>query len=138
MFSFFERLTQAFPNKPLHAPPKNLVGFIHYYTSGMWPVLMVVSILSAIVAVLEVSLFGFMGQLVDWFSVAERDTFWATYGRELIWMGLLVLILLPSVVILESLITHQSVMGNYPMRIRCSQIQIYEISISEYPMRASS
>lgn len=84
----------------------------------MWHVLIAVSILSALVAMLEVSLFGFMGQLVDWFATKDPTTFLDEKKGTLIWMGLLVLFVLPFFVILESLLTHQSVLGNYPMRIR--------------------
>ena len=118
MFSFFERLTTPFPDKTPEQPPRTLVAFCRYYSNGMWHILLTVSILSALIAVLEVSLFGFMGQLVDWFATRDPSTFVEQEKGRLIWMGLLVLVALPSLVILESMITHQSVMGNYPMRIR--------------------
>jgi len=118
MFSFFERLTEAFPNQVPKQPPRTILAFCRYYSAGMWHVLISVSILSAAIAILEVSLFGFMGQLIDWFATRNPGTFVNEEKQTLIWMGLLVLVLLPGLVILESMITHQSVMGNYPMRIR--------------------
>ncbi|GBL05037.1 multidrug resistance ABC transporter ATP-binding protein/permease [Glaciecola sp. KUL10] len=84
----------------------------------MWPVLISVSLLSAIIAILEVSLFGYMGQLVDWFSTRDPATFIEEEKSSLIWMGAVVLIILPGLVILESMFTHQSLLGNFPMRIR--------------------
>ena len=118
MFSFFEKLTQPFPLEAPTQPPKTLFAFCNYYSKGMWPVLFCVSILSALVAILEVSLFGFMGQFVDWFAQRNPQTFLQEEKWTLIGMGALVLVLLPALVILESMITHQSIMGNYPMRIR--------------------
>lgn len=118
MFSFFERLTTPFPDKTPEQPPRTLIAFCRYYSSGMWHILLSVSILSALIAVLEVSLFGFMGQLVDWFATRDPSTFVEQEKGRLIWMGLLVLVALPCLIILESMITHQSIMGNYPMRIR--------------------
>ena len=118
MFSFFERLTKPFPDQIPEQPPQTILAFCRYYSTGMWHVLLSVSILSALIAVLEVSLFGFMGQLVDWFATRDPSTFVEQEKTRLIWMGLLVLVVLPSLVILESMITHQSIMGNYPMRIR--------------------
>jgi ATP-binding cassette subfamily B multidrug efflux pump len=118
MFSFFERLTIPFPESSLEQPPKTLLAFCRYYSKGMWPVLFSVSVLSALVAILEVSLFGFMGQLVDWFATRDPSTFLEQEKVRLIWMGLLVLVFLPGIVMLESMITHQSILGNYPMRIR--------------------
>lgn len=75
MFSFFERLTNPFPSDAPAQPPKGLVAFCRYYSQGMWKIIAVVSMLSAIIAVLEVALFGFLGQLVDWFSAHDRATF---------------------------------------------------------------
>jgi ATP-binding cassette subfamily B multidrug efflux pump len=59
-----------------------------------------------------------MGQFVDWFAERDPQTFLQEEKWTLIGMGALVLVLLPVLVILESMITHQSIMGNYPMRIR--------------------
>ncbi len=118
MFSFFERLTKPFPSEAPEQPPKSLFAFLVYFSKGMLPVLISVSLLSALVAVLEVSLFGFMGQMVDWFAERDPSTFIEEEKSALIGMGLLVLLILPGMVILESLITHQSIMGNFPMRIR--------------------
>jgi ATP-binding cassette subfamily B multidrug efflux pump len=118
MFSFFERLTNPFPDSHPTQPPKQLVAFCLYYSKGMWPAILTVSMLSACIAILEVSLFGYLGQLVDWFSERDRSTFLAEESTSLFWMGALILVILPSLVILQSFITHQTLLGNYPMRIR--------------------
>ncbi len=118
MFSFFEKLTQPFPDTPPTQPPTGIVAFCKYYTKGMWGVILTVSVLSAIVAMLEVALFGFLGQLVDWFSDQNRDTFLADQKFTLIGMGLTVLVFIPLFILLRSLFSRQSLMGNYPMRIR--------------------
>ena len=118
MFSFFERLTKPFPDTPPAQPPKGVVAFCKYYTQGMWGVIAIVSLLSAIVAVLEVALFGFLGQMVDWFSEQNRDTFLDEQKWTLVGMGTTVLVLIPGFILLRSLFSRQSLMGNYPMRIR--------------------
>ncbi len=118
MFSFFENLTKPFPNNAPEQPPKDFVAFCRYYSSGMWHVLISVSLISALVAVLEVSLFGYMGQLVDWFATRDKSTFIEEEMNSLIWMGLVVLVFLPILVIVESALTHQSLLGNFPMRVR--------------------
>ncbi|WP_278384977.1 ABC transporter transmembrane domain-containing protein, partial [Alteromonas mediterranea] len=118
MFSFFEKLTQPFPDTSPSQPPKGLVAFCKYYTQGMWGVILTVSVLSAIVAMLEVALFGFLGQLVDWFSEQNRETFLADQKFTLVGMGVTVLVLIPLFILLRSLFSRQSLMGNYPMRIR--------------------
>lgn len=118
MFSFFERLTNPFPTEPPTQPPTTMVAFCKHYTKGMWAVLLTVSLLSAIVAILEVTLFGFMGKLVDWFAERDRATFVEQESSTLILMGIVVVVLIPGFILLRSLFSRQSLLGNYPMRIR--------------------
>ncbi|MDD9158153.1 ABC transporter ATP-binding protein [Aliivibrio sp. S4TY2] len=118
MFNFFERLTTAFPKQDPEQPPKGLYAFCRHYTKGYELPLIAMSSLSAIIAVIEVSLFGFMGQLVDWLSTHNRDTFLAQEGHTLMWLGLLVVVGVPILILIHSLITHQTLLGNYPMAIR--------------------
>ncbi|WP_296048282.1 ABC transporter ATP-binding protein [uncultured Alteromonas sp.] len=118
MFSFFERLTNPFPSEPPTQPPTTMVAFCKHYTKGMWAVLLTVSLLSAIVAMLEVTLFGFMGKLVDWFTEKDRATFVEQESSTLILMGVVVVVLIPGFILLRSLFSRQSLLGNYPMRIR--------------------
>ncbi|CAM5225758.1 multidrug ABC transporter ATP-binding protein [Alishewanella longhuensis] len=75
MLGFFERLTRPFPEHEPSQPPTGLLAFCCHYTKGMeWP-LLIMSISSAILAVLEVSLFSFMGQLVDWLVTKSGTVF---------------------------------------------------------------
>ena len=118
MFNFFERLTTAFPKQEPDQPPKELYAFCRHYTKGYEAPLIAMSSLSAIIAMIEVSLFGFMGQLVDWLSTHDRETFLAQEGETLMWLGLFVVICVPILLFIHSLITHQTLLGNYPMAIR--------------------
>ena len=118
MFSFFERRVKAFPDGPLTKPPKGIYRFCRHYTQGMEWALILMSVLTATIAILEVSLFSFMGQLVDWLAEKNRDTFLQEEGNNLIWMALIPLVILPLAGLLHSLITHQTLLGNYPMAIR--------------------
>ncbi len=117
-FNFFERLTEAFPNHSPKQPPNTLTGFCWYYTKGFIKPLLLLSVLSACIAVAEVTLFGFMGQLVDWLASQDPNTFIRKEKTTLIGMGVLVLLIMPILVTLHSLVLHQSLLGNYPMSIR--------------------
>ncbi|PSW20834.1 multidrug ABC transporter ATP-binding protein [Photobacterium sanctipauli] len=118
MFKRFEKLSSAFPPNEPEQPPKGLFAFCRYYTRGFELPLIAMSILSALIAIVEVSLFGFMGKLVDWLAEHNPDTFWAEEGGNLMMMGLLVVIVVPVLITLHSLIVHQTLLGNYPMSIR--------------------
>lgn len=118
MFSFFERLIPAFPKEEPQQPPAKLLQFCLHYTKGMGIPLLLMSVLTAGVAVLEVTLFSFMGQLVDWLSTQDPKTFLEQEGTTLFWMALVPLVALPLVGLLHSLVVHQSLLGNFPMVIR--------------------
>ncbi|MDD1795141.1 ABC transporter ATP-binding protein/permease [Enterovibrio sp. ZSDZ42] len=118
MYKLFERVTAAFPQSQTEQPPNGLLAFCRHYTKGFERPLVAMSLLTALIAVAEVSLFGFMGQMVDWLTSQNPDTFLEQEGSTLIGMGLLVLIGMPLLVTVHSLVLHQSLLGNYPMSIR--------------------
>ncbi|WP_274165950.1 ABC transporter ATP-binding protein [Enterovibrio gelatinilyticus] len=118
IYKLFERVTAAFPQSQTEQPPNGLLAFCRHYTKGFERPLVAMSLLTALIAVAEVSLFGFMGQMVDWLTSQNPDTFLEQEGSTLIGMGLLVLIGMPLLVTVHSLVLHQSLLGNYPMSIR--------------------
>ncbi|MGI3001883.1 ABC transporter ATP-binding protein [Shewanella algae] len=118
MFSRFEHWTDPLPDIDPSPPPKGLYAFCRHYTKGFERPLILMSILTAILAMLEVSLFGFMGQLVDWLVDKDPQTLLRDEGLKLLGMTLLVLVLLPVLILLHALIVYQSLLGNYPMAIR--------------------
>ena len=118
MFKFFESLTQALPQEEPTQPPNTLYAFCRHYTRGFGLPLIIMSVLTAIMAMLEVSLFGFMGQLVDWLVTKNPQTLWQDESTTLITMSVIVLVVIPLVVWLHASIVHQTLLGNYPMAIR--------------------
>ncbi len=118
MYSFFEKLINPFPEQPSGKPPGTLFAFIWFYTKGIWPFLVIASVLVAIVSALEVMLFGFLGNIVDWLATADRDTFLEQESDTLWLMAFVILVLIPLGSALHSLFLHQTIMGNYPMIIR--------------------
>lgn len=118
MFRFFERLVKPFPPEHPTQPPGTLFAFCRHYTRGTEPYLVILALLTGTVAILEVSLFSFLGQLVDWLSAHTPETLVAEAGGTLLRMGLVVLLGLPVAVLLHALVVHQTLLGNYPMAIR--------------------
>lgn len=118
MYKFFEGLTKAFPQDEPQQPPKGLYAFCRHYTKGFEKPLLLMAALSTVVAIVEVSLFGFMGQLVDWLSSSNPETFLEENSSTLWGIGAILLIVLPVLITIHSLTVHQSLLGNYPMSIR--------------------
>ncbi|OQM76854.1 ABC transporter ATP-binding protein [Manganibacter manganicus] len=129
MFSWFERRLDAFPAAEPVEPPKTLIAFCWHFTRPAWPFVLLAAVLMAIIAVIEVWMFGFLGHIVDWLSAQNRDTFLQTEWWKLAGMALVVGVALPALVVLSSLNTYQTLFGNYPMRIRW-QVHRYLINQS--------
>ncbi|MBY8028500.1 ABC transporter ATP-binding protein/permease [Vibrio fluvialis] len=118
MYKKFESFTQAFPQDEPQRPPNTLWAFCRHYTKGYEKPLMVMALLSTTIAIIEVSLFGFMGQMVDWLSTSNPETFLEENRHTLIGLSLLLLVGMPILVSIYSLLIHQTMLGNYPMSIR--------------------
>ncbi|MDO6546861.1 ABC transporter ATP-binding protein [Pseudoalteromonas carrageenovora] len=120
MYRLFEKMTNAFPEEKPTQPPSTLFAFCRHYTKGMELSLVLMSISAALLAILEVSLFSYMGQLVDWLGTYTPQTLFVEQKSELIKMAVMLLVVLPIVVFFHSAILHQALLGNYPMSIRWS------------------
>jgi ATP-binding cassette, subfamily B, multidrug efflux pump len=118
MFRFFESLIKPFPPQDPTEPPKTLYAFCRHYSRGAEKYLIGMAIFTGLIAIMEVSLFGFLGELVDSLNKHTPQSFWVETRPQLIWMGFILLIALPISVLLHSLLMHQTLLGNFPMRIR--------------------
>ncbi|WAP69249.1 ABC transporter ATP-binding protein [Jiella pelagia] len=119
MFSKFERLVDAFPEGETSAPPpKTLAAFIWFFAKPVWPLLLAMAVLTAAISVIEVSLFGFLGNVVDWFGDTAPDQFLAERGWQLALMGIVILVALPAIQLIDGLVNFQAIFGNFPMRFR--------------------
>ncbi|MFZ2102617.1 MAG: ABC transporter ATP-binding protein [Oricola sp.] len=118
MLSWFEKQIDPFPVERPEQPPATLLAFCWHYTRGIWPWLAATSVLIALISGMQVALFGFLGNVVDWLSEADRATFLEKEGWKLFAMGVVILGALPILSLLHTMIMHQTIFGNYPMLIR--------------------
>ncbi|WP_020681807.1 ABC transporter ATP-binding protein [Marinobacterium rhizophilum] len=118
MFRYFECLTPPFPEGPAQQPPGTLLAFCRHYSQGYEKALMVLALFTVIIAGIEVALFNFLGQLVDWLGSHDPATLLSDESATLWGMGLLVLVALPLSVLVHSMLFHQSLFANYSMAVR--------------------
>lgn len=118
MFGFFERRINPFPPEHPTEPPKGLYQFCRHYTRGIEPYLILMGVLTACLAVSEALLYGILGQMVDWLTERDPQNFLQDEWRALLGMSLFILIFIPIIVLLHSLVIHQTLIGNFPMIIR--------------------
>ena len=117
-FHWLETRRAPFPPEQPEKPPATLMGFILHYARPFWPLLLASSLLSTTVALIEVSLFSFVGKIVDWLATADRETFWQTHSSRLIALSILVLVVLPFLKLLYEAVVHTGLLGNFAMRTR--------------------
>lgn len=118
MLSWFENRLNPYPSSDPAEPPRGLVAFCLHYLKGAKRWLVFMSLFSAAIALVEVSLYGFMGNIVDWLSTADKQTFLQTEWPRLLVMAVFALVLLPTLILFGSLTIHQTLLGNLPQRIR--------------------
>jgi ATP-binding cassette subfamily B multidrug efflux pump len=118
MFRWFEKLLNPYPPQAPSQPPRTLLAFCLHYMDGVKLPLIAMAVLSTLVALAEIALFGFLGNVIDWLAEADKETFLADEGPMLFWMSLFVLLVVPTLVLISNLIIHQTLLGNFPQRIR--------------------
>lgn len=118
LFRFFENLVDPFPDTAPAKSPRKVYQFCRHYSRGLETYLILMALLSTAVAIVEVSLFGLLGEWVDWLAAHTPEDFKAGAGSDLLWLGVALLLALPVLVGLQSLLIHQTLMGNFPMIVR--------------------
>ncbi len=76
MLKFFEGLIAPFPDHGDRQPPDKLFAFCRYYTRGAEPQLLLMTLLTASLAISEVILFGFMGIWLTGSPAKAPPKFW--------------------------------------------------------------
>ncbi|MDU6100514.1 MAG: ABC transporter ATP-binding protein, partial [Acinetobacter sp.] len=86
-------------------------------TEGVRPFLFILILCAAAAACFEALFFSYIGKLVDWLSKSQPDTFIATNQQNL---TILISILFANIffVSIQSIIKHQVLFSNFPMRMR--------------------
>lgn len=118
MYSYFEKLINPYPEEEPQKPPSTLFAFIWHYSKSAWKVLLIMTLLVALLSAVEVTLFAFLGNIVDWLSSSDRETFLADEGYKLIFMLVVAIGIIPLISLVHSWFIYQAVLGNYGMIMR--------------------
>ncbi|MBQ0752416.1 MAG: ABC transporter ATP-binding protein [Roseovarius sp.] len=118
MFQYFEARIDAYPASPPGQPPARFWPFLWHYARPVAPWLIAMSVISAVFAAVELILLGYLGTLVNRMSELGPERFLGEEAARLGGMGVLLLIVLPLLSVMGALIMYQTLMGNFPQRIR--------------------
>ncbi|MFY9459192.1 MAG: ABC transporter ATP-binding protein [Aquabacterium commune] len=117
MLSWFERRIDPYPQDTPSAPPKGFFAFVWANTQGMRPFLLSMTLLTASIGAFEALLFNMLGNIVDWLSRIPPAQLWTAQRTHLLLLGG-ILLASPLLVWLQTLLKHQAMAGNFPMRLR--------------------
>ncbi len=118
MMRWFETRLDPYPLGDPQQPPKSLLAFCLHYSHGAKRWLGLMAAAAAAVAIGEIIIFGFIGDVVNWLADADRATFLETDGWKLALMGAMIVFVVPGIALVSTLTMHQTLLGNFPQRIR--------------------
>ncbi|MFI5446296.1 ABC transporter ATP-binding protein [Polaromonas sp. UC242_47] len=113
----FEKLLHPYPDAEPVLPPKGFVAFIWAASQGARGYIVLLALLSAAMATFDALLFAILGRIVDWLATTPPTQLWAAHGSVLTWL-LVVVLASVLVVALQTIVKHQTLAINFPMRLR--------------------
>ena len=117
MFRLFEKAVDPYPGSPPPAPPRGFFAFLWQGVAGTRGLIVAMMLCTAAIGAFEALLFAMLGKVVDWLAAVEPARLWAQEGHRLLWLAGLIGASV-VVVTLQTLIKHQALAGNFPMRLR--------------------
>ncbi len=118
MFKFFETLVDPYCDyNEVDAPPTKLWPFMREYAKPFRKVFVFATIMSIIVAAVEIGMIAYMGRIVDLLT-GDPSQVWAAHRTEFILVILFVLILRPALQAFDVLLLNNTVLPNFGTLIR--------------------
>ena len=117
MWRWFEQRVDPYPEAPPSTPPRAFLSFLWAGTQGLRPYIVGMTLLTASIGAFEALLFALLGRLVDWLGRTAPERLWSEQGTTLLWLAAVVLGS-GVLVALQTLLKHQTLAGNFPMRLR--------------------
>jgi len=117
VFRFFERLLHPYPPAEPPLPPEGFLPFVWACTRGVRGAIASMALLTAAMSSFEALLFAMLGRIVDWLGGQSPARLWDDRGTTLLWLGA-ALVASIVVVALQTIVKHQTLAVNLPMRLR--------------------
>ena len=117
LFRFFEKLLQPYPSAEPALPPNGFFAFVWACTTGLRGKILTMAALTAAMSAFEALLFAILGRIVDWLGDVAPQGLWAERGSTLMWLAA-ALVASIGVVALQTIVKHQTLAINLPMRLR--------------------
>ena len=117
LFRWFENRVTPYPESAPEAPPKNFFAFLWACSAGLRPYILAMTLCTAVIGAFEALLFAMLGRVVDWLAAVEPARLWTEQRGSLLLLAA-ILAASPIVVALQTMLKHQALAANFPMRLR--------------------
>jgi len=117
LFRFFEKLLHPYPPAEPPLPPHGFFAFLWACTDGVRGKIATMALLTAAISSFEALLFAMLGRIVDWLGGQVPARLWDERGTTLMWLGFALAASI-GVVALQTIVKHQTLAVNLPMRLR--------------------
>ena len=117
LFRWFENRVTPYPESAPEAPPKNFFAFLWACSDGLRPYILAMTLCTAVIGAFEALLFAMLGRVVDWLAAVEPARLWTEQRGSLLLLAA-ILAASPLVVTLQTMLKHQTLAANFPMRLR--------------------
>lgn len=118
MFSWLETRIDEFRMPEDAKPPSGLYAFFWHFIRQVWPWLIVVMAVGLVVALIEVYLYVFVGDLIDMLKEADPKTVFEDHGTTLFWMGFIVLVARPVANVIHFTVSDHLIAPKFTSLIR--------------------
>jgi ATP-binding cassette subfamily B multidrug efflux pump len=109
VFGFFENLLKPTELSPEAAPPARLGAFYWHYARQAKGLVIALFIIGFTVAAVDATIPAFIGRVVNLLSTVTPAALFAEHWHQLLFMAVMLLLVRPSVVLLQNLITNQAI-----------------------------
>jgi len=117
LFRWFEERVSPYPDAVPAAPPRGFFAFLWACSEGMRPYLLGMTLCTAVIGAFEALLFAMLGRIVDWLAAVEPAQLWSAHRDTLLLLAV-ILAASPVLVALQTMLKHQALAANFPMRMR--------------------
>jgi len=117
LLAWFEGRVDPYPDAEQDVPPQGFVPFLWACTRGLRRHLLLLMLLTALIGAFEALMFAMMGRIVDWLGASAPQRLFAEHRSGLAALAA-VLLASPLAIALQTIVKHQCLAGNFPMRLR--------------------
>jgi len=117
LFGFFEKRIPPYPASEPAPLPRGFLAFVWACTQGLRGYVLSMALLAGLTAAYEAWLFSVMGHVIDWLTRVEPAQLLTDYRGPLIALASVMLLSI-GVVALQTMVKHQVLAINFPLRLR--------------------